>query len=111
MKGDLPSDPINIEEEDGGKADYSLAVDGVTGISGIDLFLQPGSGEGVFPDKPPIKAGNTGTTVNKSAGVDGFQGVQWFNKLNRDLHRWGSFYMDCHTLYFRKNLCRGSFPI
>ena len=75
MEDDLPGDPFTIEEEGGGEVDYSLAVDGVIGVSGIDWFFQLGSGEGVFPDKLPIEAGNAGTTVNKGVGVDGFQGV------------------------------------
>ena len=65
----------------------------------------------MFPDKSPIEAGDACTTVNKSAGVDGFQGVQWFNKLNRDLHRWGSFYMNRGTLCARENLHQRSFLI
>ena len=39
MEGDLPSDSFNVEKEGGGEADYSLAVDGVVGIPGIDWFL------------------------------------------------------------------------
>ena len=95
VKGDLPSNSFNIEEEGGGEVDYSLAVNGVVGISGIDWFLQPGGGEGMFSDKSPIKAGDACATVNKSMCVDGFQGLRGFNKLNRDLHEWGSFYMNC----------------
>ena len=82
MKGDFPSDSFDVEEEGGSKADYSFTINGVIGVSGIDWFFQPGSGEGMFPDKPPIKAGDTCTTVNKGMGVDGFQGVRGFNKLN-----------------------------
>ena len=32
-------DPFDVEEEGGGEADYSFAVDGVVGISCIDGFL------------------------------------------------------------------------
>ena len=56
MEGDFSSDSFNIEKKGGGEVDYSFAVNGVIGVSGIDQFLQPGSGEGMFPDKPPIKA-------------------------------------------------------
>ena len=58
----------------------------------------------MFPDKPLVKAGDACTTIDKSTSVNGFQGVRWFNKLNRDLHRWGSFYMNHSTLCTRKNL-------
>ena len=70
-----------------GEMDYSFAVDGVVSVSGVDWFLQPGGGEGIFPDKSPIEAGDACATVNKGTSVNGFQGVQWFNKLDRDLHR------------------------
>ena len=111
MEGDLLSDSFDVEKKGGGEVDYSLAVNGVIGVSGIDWFLQLGSGEGVFPDKPPIETGDACATVNNGMGVDGFQGVQWFDKLNRDLHRWGSFYMDCSTLYTRENSRQRSFLI
>ena len=65
----------------------------------------------MFPDKPPVETGDACATVNKGAGVDGFQGVRWFNKLNWDLHRGGSFYIDRSTLYIREDLRRRSFPI
>ena len=45
---------------------------GVISISGVDWFLSSGSGEGVFPNKSPVKAGDTGAAINKGVGVDGF---------------------------------------
>ena len=75
MKGDFPSNPFDIKEEGGGEADYSFAINGVIGVSGIDWFFQLGSGEGMFPDKAPIEAGDACAAVNKGTGVDGFQGV------------------------------------
>ena len=75
MKGDFSSDPFNVEEEGGGEADYSFAINGVIGVSGVDWFFQSGSGEGISSDKPPIKAGDACAAINKGAGVDGFQGV------------------------------------
>ena len=75
MKGDFLSNPFDIEEKSGSKVDYSFAINGVIGISGIDWFFQPGSGEGMFPNKPPIEAGDTCAAVNKGMGVNGFQGM------------------------------------
>ena len=75
MEGDFPGNSLNIEEEGGGEADYSLAVNGVISIPGIDWFLQPGGGEGVFPDKSPIEGGDACATINKGTGVDDFQVV------------------------------------
>ena len=75
MEGDLLGDFLDIEEEDGGEMDYSLAVNEVIGIPCIDWFLQPGGREGMFPDKSPIEAGDACATVNKGMGVNGFQGV------------------------------------
>ena len=57
----------------------------------------------MFPDKSPVEAGDAGPTVNKGTGINDFQGVRWFNKLNGDLHRWGSFYMNHSTLCTREN--------
>ena len=65
----------------------------------------------MFPDEPPVETRDTCATVNEGAGVDGFQGVRWFDKLDRDLHRGGSFYIDRSTLYTRENSRRRSFPI
>ena len=42
MEGDFPSDPFNIKEEGEGEADYSFAINGVIGVSGIDWFFQLG---------------------------------------------------------------------
>ena len=57
----------------------------------------------MFPDEPPVEARDACATVNKGAGIDGFQSVQWFNKLDWDLHRGGSFYIDRSTLYTRED--------
>ena len=75
MEGDFSGDSFNVEEEGGGEADHSLAIDGVIGIPSIDWFLQPGSGEGMFSNRPPVKAGNACATIDEGAGVDSFQGV------------------------------------
>ena len=61
-------------------------------------------------DKPPVKAENACATINEGTSVNGFQGVRWFNELNWDLHRWGSFYIDRCTLYTREDLHQRSFP-
>ena len=105
MKGDLPGDPLDVKEEGGGEANYSFAINGVVGIPRIDGFLQPSGGEGVFPDESPVKAGDACAAVNKGMGVDGFQSVRWFDKLNWNLHRGGSFYIDHGTLYTREDSC------
>ena len=111
MEGDFPGDTFNIEEEGRGKADYSFAINGVVGIPCIDRFLQPHGGKGMFLDKPPIKAGDACAAVNEGAGVDGFQGVRWFDKLNWNLHRGSSFYIDHSTLYTREDLRQRSLKI
>ena len=65
----------------------------------------------MFSYKSPVETGDACTTVDESAGVDDFQGVQWFNKLDWDLHRGGSFYIDRSTLYTREDSRRRNFPI
>lgn len=65
MEGNFPSNPLNIEEEGRDKVDYSLAINEVNGIMGIDWFLQSDSGQGVFPDEPQMKARDTCTTVDE----------------------------------------------
>ena len=72
MEGNLPGNTFNVEKEGRGEADYPFAVNGVVGISCVDRFLQLCGGEGVFPDKSPVKAGDACSTVNKGAGVDSF---------------------------------------
>ena len=64
-----------VEEEGGGEADYSFAINGVISILGIDRFLQLGGGEGMFPNKSPIEARDACATVNKGTSVNSFQGV------------------------------------
>ena len=41
VEGNLLCDAFNVEEEDGGKVDNPFVVDGVIGVSGIDMFVQP----------------------------------------------------------------------
>ena len=65
----------------------------------------------MLSDESPIETGDTCATVNEGLGVDSFQGVRWFDKLDWDLHRGGSFYIDRSTLYTRENSRRRSFPI
>lgn len=64
-----------IKEEGRGEADDSFAIEGVVSISGIDWFIHPSGGKGVFSNEPPVNAGDTSPTVNKGLGVDGLQGV------------------------------------
>ena len=105
MGGDFSGNSFNVEKEGRGEVDHSFAVDGVVSIPCIDGFLQSYGGKRMFSDKPPVKAGDACTTIHEGASVDGFQGVRWFNELNWDLHRWGSFYIDCSTLYTREDSC------
>ena len=65
----------------------------------------------MLSDESPIETGDTCATVNEGAGVDGFQSVRWFDKLDWDLHGGGSFYINRSTLYTRENSRRRSFPI
>ena len=111
MEGDFSGNILNIEEEGGGEANYSFAVNGVIGVSRVDRLFQPCGGEGMFPDEPPVEAGDAGAAVNEGAGVNGFQGVQWFDKLDWDLHRGGNFYIDRSTLYTSEDSCQRSFLI
>ena len=39
MEGDFSGDALDIEEEGGGEADYSFAIDGVISVPHIDGFL------------------------------------------------------------------------
>ena len=110
MESDFSGDTLDVEKESGGEADYSFAIDGVIGVSCIDGFLQLCSGERMFSDKPPIKAGDTWAAINECVSVNGFQGVRWFDKLNWNLHRQSSFYIDHSTLYTREDLHQGSLP-
>ena len=111
MKGDFSSNSFYIEKEGGSEIDYSFTVNGIISVSGIDWFLQLGSREGMFFNKSPVETRDACTTINEGTGVDGFQGVRWFNKLDRDLHRWDSFYMNHSTLCTRKNSRQRSFPV
>ena len=104
MEGDLQVIPSTLRKRVEVEQITPLLLMELSAFSDIDWFLQPGSGKGVCPDKSPIEAGDACTTVNKGVGVNGFQGVHWFNKLHRYLHRWGGFYMDHSKLYTRENL-------
>ena len=111
MEADLLSDTLNIEEEGGGEANYSFAVNGVISISCVDGLLQLCGGEGMFPDESPVETGDACAAVNEGTGVDGFQDVRWFDKLDWDLHRRGGFYIDHSTLYTREDSHRRRFPV
>ena len=39
MEGDLSGDTFDVEEEGGGEANYSLAVNGLIGVPCVDGFL------------------------------------------------------------------------
>ena len=65
----------------------------------------------MFSYETPVETGDACTAVNEGTGVDGFQGVRWFNKLDWDLHGRGSFYIDRSTLYIREDSRQRSFPI
>ena len=65
----------------------------------------------MFSYKTPIETGNACAAVNEGMGVDSFQGVRWFDKLDWDLHRGCSFYIDRSTLYIRGDSRQRSFPI
>ena len=54
----------NVEEQGGGKPDYSFGVDGVVRVSGLDGFLETFGGDSLFSDEPPVDAGDTCPTVN-----------------------------------------------
>ena len=111
MEGDFLGDTLDVKEEGGSEANYSFAVDGVIGVPRVDRLLQPRGGEGVFPDESPVETGDACAAVNESMGVDSFQGVRWLDKLDWNLHRRGSFYIDRSTLYTREGSHRRSFPI
>ena len=40
----------------------------------------------MFLDEVPVNAGDIGATVYKGTDVNGFHGVQGYNKLNWNLH-------------------------
>ena len=65
----------------------------------------------MFPDKSPIKTGDACAAVNEGVSVDVFQGVQWFDEWDWDLHRRGSFYIDCSTFYTREDSRQRSFLV
>ena len=76
----------DIEEQGGGKPDYSLGVDGVVRVSGLDGFLEAFGGDPLFSDKPPVDAGDACSAVNQGLGLNGFHRVRGDNKLDWDLH-------------------------
>ena len=111
MEGNFSGNAFDVKEEGGGEANYPFAVNGVIGVPCIDRLLQPCGGKEMFFNETPVEAGDACATVNEGVGVDGFQGVRWFNKLDWNLHRWGSLYIDCSTLYTREDSCQRSFLI
>ena len=112
MEGDLPSDTFDVEKEGGGEADYPLLlIELSVFLAYVNRFLQSRGGKGMFSDKPPVNAGDASAAINKGVSVNSFQGVRWFDKLNWNLHRWGSLYIDRSTLYTREDSYRRSFPI
>ena len=82
MEGNLLSDTFVIEEECGGETDHSFAIDGVVSVPCIDWLLQLAGREGMLSNKPLVEAGDACTAVYEGMGVDGFQGVRWFNELD-----------------------------
>ena len=44
----------------------------------------------MFLDEVIVDAGDVCTAVNKGIGIDGFQGVQRYDELQRDSHRFAS---------------------
>ena len=86
MEGDSSGYSSDVEEQGGGESDYSLGVNGVVHISGLDRGFQTLCREFVFSDKPPVDAKDTCPTVYEGLGVNGFHHVRGSDKLNGDLH-------------------------
>ena len=76
----------DVEEQGGGKPDYSFRVDGVVRVSGLDRFLEVPGGDPLFSDESPVDAGDTCSAVNQSSGFNGFHRVRRDDKLDWDLH-------------------------
>ena len=71
----------DIEEEGGGKPDYSFRVDRVIRISGLNRGFQALGRDSLFPDKSPVDAGDACSTVNEGFGFNGFHHVRGNDKL------------------------------
>ena len=76
----------DVEEQGGGELDYSFGVDRVVRVLGLDRGFQVLGRDSLFPDKPPVDAGDASSTVDKGSSVNGFHCVQRDDKLNWDLH-------------------------
>ena len=65
----------DVEEEGGGELDYFFRVDGVVRVSGLNRGFQALGGNSLFPDKPPVDAGDACPTVDKGSSFNGFHHV------------------------------------
>ena len=72
MEGGLLGDTFDVKKEGRGEVDYPFAINGVVSVSCIDRFLQSCGGEGLFPDKSPVKARDACAAINKGMGVNSF---------------------------------------
>ena len=86
VEGGLASYSSNIEEQGGGKPDYSFRVNGVVRVSGLNGFLEALGGDSLFSNEPPVDAGDTRSTIDQGSGFNGFHRVRGDNKLDWDLH-------------------------
>ena len=75
MEGDSAGYSSDIEEQIGRELDYSLRVDGVIHVSCLDRGFQVLGREFVFPNKPPVDAGDACSTVYEGSGVNDFHCV------------------------------------
>ena len=75
MEGDSSSYSSNIKEQSSGELDYSLGVNRVVRIPGLDQGFQALSREFMFLDKFPVDARGTCPTVYEGSGVNGFHRV------------------------------------
>ena len=86
MEGDSSSYSSDVKEQSSGELDYSLGVNRVVRIPGLDRGFQALSREFMFLDKSPVNARDTCPTVYKGLGVNGFHRVRGDNKLDWNLH-------------------------
>ena len=75
MEGDSAGYSSDIEEQIGRELDYSLRVDGVIRIPCLDRGFQALGREFVFPNEPPVGAGDACSAVYEGSGVNGFHHV------------------------------------
>ena len=101
----------DVEEQGGGEPDHSFGVDGVVRVSGLDWGFQALGRDTLFPDKPPIDAGDTCPTVDKGFGFNGFHRVRRDDKLYWDLHSRRRLYKYICAQYGRKGLRWGTLPV